>query len=338
MNNLRFGVIGVGTFGETHLKAYRDHPSAEIAAVCDLDEQRLHAVGERYGVRERFADYHDLLAIEGLDAVSVATPDFAHTDIVVDAVGAGKAVLVEKPLATTMADCDRIGEALRARPVPFMVDFHNRWNPGVSEIKKAVRAGDLGRVEMSYHLLSDTIFVPAEMLSWAGRSSILWFLCSHCLDTLRWILGDEVARVYSVSGSRVLGDRGIDTPDYYLTTVEFAGGAKAVIENCWILPESSPCVVDFKLEVVGEKETFHFDPTPERLLRLGADGARTLDSYAGVDVHGRTRGFTVDSIRHFVDCLLQEEEPLVGYEDGRRVTEAVLAIERSAREGRPVDL
>jgi len=338
MDRLRCGVIGLGTFGETHLQAYSDHPGAEVAAICDVNGQRLDEIGERYGVKQRFADYRDLLAVDGLDAVSVVTPDFAHTDIVVDAITGGKAVLCEKPLATTLEDCDRIGEALRAGPVPFMVDFHNRWNPGVSRIKEAVEAGDLGRVEMIYQRLSDTIFVPTKMLSWAGRSTLLWFLCSHCLDALRWILADEVARVYTVCGARVLKGMGIDTPDYYFSVVEFRGGTKAVIENCWILPESRPSIVDFKLEVVGEKGTLYFDPFPERLLKLTEDRISTVDSYACVPVHGRTVGFCVDSILYFVDCLLKGQTPMAGFQDGREATRVILAMEQSAREGRPVDL
>ena len=338
METVRVGVIGLGTFGEIHLKAYTNHPGATLEAICDLDEERLNEAAERYGVAKRFADYTELLDVQGLDAVSVVTPDFSHTDIVVEAIRRGKAVLVEKPLATTLEDCDRIGDALGDNPVPFMVDFHNRWNPGVAEIRRAVESGETGPVRMIYHRLSDTIFVPTKMLSWAGRSTVLWFLCSHCLDALRWILQDEVGRVYTVSGSGVLSGMGIDTPDYYLSTVEFRKGTKAVIENCWILPEGRPSIVDFKLEVVGQKATFCFDPTPERLLKLTATGATTLDTYSAVDVHGRTIGFSVESIYHFVDCLLTGQQPMVGFEDGREVTRIILAMERSAAEGRPVDL
>jgi predicted dehydrogenase len=337
MEKLRVGVIGLGTFGELHLQAYSDHPAVELAAICDTDEARLRRAGEAYGVKRRYRDYGELLASGAVDAVSVVTPDFAHTDIVVDAIKANKAVLVEKPLATSLDDCDRIGAALRARPVTFMVDFHNRWNPGVWRIKEAADAGEIGAVLMAYHRLSDTIFVPTRMLSWASRSSVNWFLGSHCLDTLRWLLGDEVARVYTRSESRVLKARGIGTPDYYLSLVEFRRGARALIETCWILPESSPSVVDYKLEVVGEKGTLYFDPTPQRLLKL-TDEASCPDTVAGVRVHGRAVGFAVESIRYFADCVLAGREPMAGFQDGRQVTRAILAMEESARTGRPVEL
>jgi predicted dehydrogenase len=338
MENLRVGVIGLGTFGEVHLKAYADHPSVEIAAVCDLDPQRLAAAGAAFGVEARFADYHELLDLDAVDAVSIVTPDFTHTEIVVEAVGRSKAVIVEKPLATSLEDCGRIGEALKANPVPLMVDFHNRWNPGVVRLRDAVAAGELGRVSMAYHRLSDTIFVPTGMLSWAGRSTVSWFLGSHCIDTLRWTLADEVARVYSVSDSRVLKERGIDTPDYVLSVLEFFQGARAIIENCWILPSSSPTIVDFKLEVIGEKATYYYDPMPERLTRLGPDRADCVDTHGAVPVHGRTVGFCVESVRYFADCVLAGREPLVGYDDGLAATEVVLAMEESARTGQPVEL
>jgi len=334
---IRVGVIGAGTFGEVHLQAYSDHPSVELAAVCDLDEERLWNAADRYGVPNRFAEYRELLAMPELAAVSVATPDYAHTDIVMEAITRGKAVLVEKPLATSLQDCERIGEALRARPVPFMVDFHNRWNPGIARIKEAVEAGRIGTVQMAYHRLSDTIFVPSRMLSWAGRSSVCWFLGSHCVDTLRWLLADEVARVYSVSTSRVLKSMGIGTADHYLSVLTFRGGAQAVVENCWILPECAPSIVDFKLEVVGEKGAFYFDPTPQRLLELTAT-ASSPDTYGALRVHGRNVGFAIESIRYFADCVLNGEKPLVGFEDGRQATRVILAMEESTRTGRPVDL
>ncbi len=338
MDRVRVGVIGLGTWGRTHLDTYRDHPAVELVALCDLDEARLRAAGERCGVASLHRDYREMLALPDLDAVSVVTPDVTHGDVVVAAVEAGKALLVEKPLATTLEECDRIGQALGANPVPFMVDFHNRWNPGVARIHEEIEAGGIGDVRMIYYRLSDTIFVPTKMLPWAGRSTVNWFLGSHCIDTLRWLLDDEPARVYTVSDRSVLKARGLDTPDYYLSILEFRGGARAVLENCWILPASSPSLVDFKLEVVGREGAFHFDGSPHRLLRLTADGAECPDTFIHPTVHGRPVGFAAESIRHFIDCLLEGRPPMVGFEDGRQATRVILAMERSVQERQPVDL
>ena len=82
----------------------------------------------------------------------------------------GRAVLVEKPLATTLKDCERIGDALRSNPVPFMVDFHNRWNPAMYNVKNAIKNGELGEPQMATLRLNDTIYVPTGMLSWPTSS------------------------------------------------------------------------------------------------------------------------------------------------------------------------
>jgi len=338
MSELRVGVVGLGTWGRTHLEAYRDNPLTRLVALCDLDEGRLRETGAEYGVDALFTDCRRMMALQELDAVSVVTPDFSHADVVVNAVTQGKAVLVEKPLAVTLEDCDRIGRALQAHPVPFMVDFHNRWSPGVAHIADQIASGAIGAVQMVYYRLSDTLYVPTTMLPWAGTSSVNWFLGSHCLDTMRWMLGDEVKRVYSVSSSRVLSAMGIDTPDYYLSVLEFRGGARAVLENCWIMPESSPSLVDVKLEVVGETGAFHFDGSPHRLVHLGREKADCPDTFINPRVHGRTVGFAVESIRHFAECVLTGRQPMVGFQDGREVTRIILAMEESARRKMPVEL
>jgi predicted dehydrogenase len=191
---------------------------------------------------------------------------------------------------------------------------------------------------MVYYRLSDAITVPTGMLSWSGKSTVNWFLGSHCLDTLRWLLADEVARVYTVCESRVLKARGLDTPDYYLSILEFQGGARAVLENCWILPEGSLSVVDFKLEVVAEGGTWYFDGSPHRLVEVCQSGVACPDTFIHPTVHGRPVGFAAESIRHFADCLVLGCEPMVGFADGRKATRIILAMEQSAGEGRPVDV
>jgi predicted dehydrogenase len=141
-----------------------------------------------------------------------------------------------------------------------------------------------------------------------------------------------------VSESRVLKERGIDTPDYVLSVLDFRNGTRAIIENCWILPDSSPTIVDFKLEVIGDGATFYYDPMPERLTKLGPEAAECVDTHGAVPIHGRTVGFCVESVRYFADCVLAGRKPLVGYADGLAATQVVLAMEESARAGQPVDL
>ena len=114
MDKKRFGVIGVGTWGQTHVETYIDHPQAELVAISDTNQARLQQVASEHGVQDSFTDYHQLLGIDEIDAVSIVTLDFAHTEAALAALDAGKHVLIEKPMATTTEDCAKIRERAEA--------------------------------------------------------------------------------------------------------------------------------------------------------------------------------------------------------------------------------
>ncbi|HMQ30778.1 MAG TPA: Gfo/Idh/MocA family oxidoreductase, partial [Chloroflexaceae bacterium] len=129
MERQGFALVGAGVFGERHAQAYSRHHAAELVAVCDLDLPRAEGVAARYGARYATDDLARVLADPAVRAVSVATPDHAHREVAVACARAGKGLLVEKPLATTVEDAETIVAAARAAGVTLMVDFHNRVSP-----------------------------------------------------------------------------------------------------------------------------------------------------------------------------------------------------------------
>jgi predicted dehydrogenase len=333
-----FGVVGAGLFGRRHAQAYALHRDAELLAVCDVRRERAEAVAAEFGGTP-YERVDEMLRHPGLAAVSVATPDHAHREVAVAAAAAGKHLLVEKPLATTVQDAGAIIDAARRHRVTLMVDFHNRWNPPFCAARDAIGVGQLGRVRYVYMRLSNAITVPTEMLAWAGRSSAVWFLGSHCLDLLRWLLDAEVTRVSAVAGRGVLEQRGITADDYVVATLEFSNGAHAVLEHVWILPAGSPTVKDFKTEIIGEQGTIYIDTSHSESLVIARSGAMTYpDLFAAPVVAGRVDGFVQKSIWHFVECVRDGHEPAVTGKDGLRVTEAGVAILRAAHEGGVVTL
>ena len=130
-DTLGMGIIGTGLWGSHHARAFTTLPRTTLAAVCDIDADRAQAFAREHGAAKAYTDHRALLADPAVDAVSVATPDFAHADPLVAAAEAGKHVIVEKPLATTHEDLARIEAAVKASGVTFMVDFHNRWSPPI---------------------------------------------------------------------------------------------------------------------------------------------------------------------------------------------------------------
>lgn len=340
-----FGVIGVGTWGQLHAKVYASTPGARLAAVCDQDEARARQVGEACGAARVYSDYRDLLADPSVQAVSIVLPDFMHREAAVAAAQAGKHLLVEKPLATTEEDARAIIDAANAAGVALFVDFHNRWSPLFQTLKQSLDAGELGQPQMVAYRLNDTLFVPTQMLPWAARSSVAWFLASHCLDTLLWLMnarepaGDRVERLYCVARSRLLRqERGIDTPDFYLTTLEWKSGLVAQLENGWILPESGPSVFDLKCEFIGSRGAFFIDGSHHGAIQKQTDRAVFPDAFVAPTVHGRPTGFGAESIRHFAQCVMNGRKPVVDGIDGLAVTRLILKMEESAQRRQPVEV
>jgi predicted dehydrogenase len=337
MDKVRFGLIGTGTWGNVHAETYSTHHRASLAAVCDVDEARARKAAERWGAGRVYTDYREMLRNPDIDAVAVVTPDFTHRDPIVEAARAGKHIIVEKPLATTRQDLDQIAEAVTRAGVKFMVDFHCRWCPPLVIARNDIENGVIGELVSAYVRLNNTLFVPLKMLSWSGKSSILWFLGSHTVDALRFVLGDEVTRVYSVSRSGVLRGKGIDVPDIYQTILEFAGGPVATIENHWIMPDTSPSYNDFKVSIVGSKGMFNMDLTHNQLIeRYLEDRCDNPDVIDAPLIRGRHVGFVYESIRHFVDCVADDKPVAATLDDGMRVSTVILAIMQSASTREPV--
>ena len=334
---VRMGVVGTGIWGRMHVRAYVQHPSADLVAICDLNEERAREVAEEFDIPKCYSNTDEMLE-EGLDGISIATPDTAHADITIKAAEKGVHILVEKPLATTVEECERMISAASAGGVYLMVDWHNRWNPPCYYAWRAIRDGELGEVSYIYYRVSDTIYVPTKMLPWAGNSSVMLFLGSHALDTTCWLIGHKPVRVYCRRKEGVLTGMGIPTADMYITMVDFDNGATAVVENSWVLPQSSPALIDHKCEIIGSKGVINLDPTHNRAFAKytsktpgGFPDASFPDMFITPEIHNRQLGFAVESIYHFVECIRDGKKPLTSGEDGLLNTRLILAAEESAK-------
>jgi predicted dehydrogenase len=339
---IRAGVVGCGIWGQMHVRAYLQHPSADLVGVCDQDRARATATARQFGIAKAFTDLDDLLN-EKLDTISVATPDDSHAEIAIKAAHGGVHVLVEKPLAGTLDECRRMIAAAKKSHVYLMVDWHNRWNPPYHEAWKSIREGELGDLTYIYYRLSDTIYVPTKMLPWAGKSSVLLFLGSHAMDTTCWLMGAKPVRIWSQRKEGLLTAMGISTADMYLSIVDFENGATAVIENSWVLPQSSPSLIDHKCEIIGSKGVIYIDPTHCAPIAkytaktpAGFPHSAYPDMFITPQIHGRQLGFSVETIYHFIERVRDKKEPLTSGEDGLLNTRLILAAEKSAQTGKPV--
>lgn len=219
----------------------------------------------------------------------------------------------------------------------MMVDLHSRWSPLFAIPKESIDNGEIGEPYSAYYRLNDIKWVATDLLPWAEKSSILWFLGYHAVDVLRWFFNDEVTRVYSVSRSGILQNLGVDTVDIYQTILEFKNGGIATLENGWITPNTNPNVNDMKLNMTGTKGMFNIDPTHSQMMeRFTEERADRPDMLVRHFIHGKPKGFAYESIRHFVDQLVSGEDFYVSIDDAYNTTMVILAIIESAKTRQPV--
>jgi len=333
------GIIGAGTWGEVHAMAYASHPQAELVAVCDRDYDRARDLAQRYFAHACHSDYHELLADKAIQAVSVTTPDFAHAEVAIAAARAGKHMIIEKPLAITVEKCLRIRDEVAKHGVKCMVDFHNRWNPAFIKARSAIVSGELGTLHLISMRLNDTITVPTEMISGAAQSNVAWFLGSHTVDLMRYLAGSEVRSVYSVAKEGELRRRGIDTPDFFITTLEMENGCVGAIENCWIISEKAPSLFDFKTEIIGSDGTLFLDTSHCRILEKYSKISSGFEDILGLfTTNSRAAGFVIESINHFINAVVSDSIPCLGIEDGLATTRVINAMMESAKSGKRIEI
>lgn len=336
---INMAIVGAGLWAQEHGRIFQEMKDSKPVAICDLNRERAEKFALMYGIdpSQIYTDHREMLKKANCDAVSIVTPDFLHADIAVDCANAGKHMLIEKPLATTREDVFRILDAVDKNNVRVMVDMHNRWSPPFNNAKAILDSGRMGRPVNAYFRLNDVKSVATDMLSWSSKSSILWFLGSHMLDTLSWLLNSYPREIYARSSRGVLDGLGINAVDVYQASIEFDNGVIAQTENGWITPNGNSCVNDIKFNVVCERGKLDIDASSNNLLQVTTDQRMdTGDCIVSNKVFGYYKGFAYESIRSFVERLESGEEFHVPLKDAAQIVIALLEIMKSAETGKPV--
>ena len=325
-NRLGTAVIGAGIYGEVHIRTYQKDPRVELTKIWSRSEKRAKAVGRKYNC-PCTTDLKEIAGDKNIKIVSVATPDFAHAGPVIMMLKAGKHILCEKPMATSVKECEKILKVQKQSGVKLMVNFHNRWYPPVAQAKKIINSGEIGMPVSAFARLSDVITVPTQMLSWSGKSGPEWFLFPHTVDLIRWLFNQEAKKVFALGKKGVLKKKGINCYDVVHAQVEFTNSI-AVFDSSWILPESwRNNLIEFKIDIYGEKG------------RIGISG-----DHEGIDISTSNYktpmlyDFVTDEepIKYFIDCVLNNRNPKPGGEDGLAVTRIIEAITKSLKLGEKV--
>lgn len=332
MKTIKCGVIGLGWFGEKHCEVLHDLPQAELHSVCTRRPDRLAEVAGRFGVAKSCTDYREVLANPDVDVVSVVTMWDQHVEPAVAALEAGKHVFLEKPMASTLEDCDRILAAAEKAPGKFMVGHICRFNPRYASAGAEIAAGNIGEIVSIYSRRNLPMWVTAGVLDKIGP---IIGDAVHDTDLMLWYTGSPIRTAYAQT-HRV---RELKHPDIGWTMYRFESGAIGVCETVWCLPDSSPFQIDERMEIVGTTGSIQIHDTSPNLQIVTDDAVRFPDTTYWPEIHGQRAGSLRDEWAYFLRCVAEDREPdVLPPSDSRAAVAACLAAEESARSGVVVEL
>ena len=352
---VRTALIGCGKVGQIHAEALKRLPASEFVAVCDADAARAQAFAQQYGVRA-FPDPARMLREAAVEAVAICTPHPLHRDPAVLAARAGVHVLVEKPMAATLADCDAMIAAADAAGVKLAVVSQRRLYEPVARLKAAVDAGRIGRPVLGTVVMlswRDEAYYRSD--PWRGKwategGGVLVNQAPHHLDLLQWFIGP----IQEITGCWAnLNHPFIEVEDTALAMIRFRNGAlgSIVVSLC-----QKPGIYT-KLHVHGSNgASVGVETDTGATFVAGMSGVvepplndlwtipGEEDQLAVMNAEDRARFASVDLTRHyhalqiedFLHAILEDRAPMVTGRDGRIVVEMFTAIYHSNRTGRPV--
>lgn len=324
-DQIRFGVVGGGIRGSMFAEVIQEHSRSQLVAFCEPAPPVAESLRTRFAVPVH-SDLDSFFA-EGLDAVVIATPDFAHLEAGLAALGRNLHVMLEKPLATTREDAAQLRAAARASSGRLMVGFENRWNPKFQQVRQILADSGAPLVAQRV-LLQDTEFVPRQMLSWATRSTPGWFLFPHTLDMAMWLSGARPVEVFARGVKKILASDGLDTYDRISASFLMSDDSILDLDSGWVLPQGRPSVFEFRygIEAAGLELEIEVDRTG--VTRYDRDAGSYLFGPA-TDARGRLIGPHIDMMRDFIDLCDGAAMDVPDVEQGFLVTEAIAALHES---------
>jgi predicted dehydrogenase len=345
-------LIGCGRISFKHIEAFvKNADRMTLIAVCDpvlsraeekAKEYQKYSMGAKTAVYE---DYQTMLAECKPDIVTIATESGKHKEIAVNCLNAGCHVICEKPMALSTKDADAMNEVAKRVGKKLAVCFQNRFNAPVQRLQTALEAGRFGRVlhgmiQVRWNR-NETYYAEAPWRgTWAQDGGTLMNQCTHGIDLLQWMMGEDAVRVQAQTRRFM---RPIEAEDFGAAIVGFKSGAVGIIEGTAVI---YPTNLNETLSVFGEKGSVVIGGLAVNKLETWrfADAASVGDTEnVMLNPHDKdpptVYGFGHAALfKDFVEALDRNREPLITGEKGKKALEIILAIYKSQKTGQPVEL
>ncbi len=328
MSKLKFGIIGCGRISERHVDAIiNNKDKAELIAVYDVVEKLAVDRKNQYESSIRgsnvkvYVDYNEFLNDENIDVVTIASISGYHAKQAIDCLNHNKHVLIEKPMALSIGDADKIIKLGKEKNKKICVSHQNRFRPAIQRLRRAIDEGRFGKL---IHGSARTLWARDDNYykeaSWRGTKALdggtLMNQCIHNIDLLQWMMGGEIERISSEIDTFI---RNIETEDFGAMLIRFKNGAVGVVEG-------SVCVYPRNLEetlsIFGENGTVVIKNGKIETWRFEDE-----KDYDNDELDETNLGHT-PLYKDFIDAINNDRDPLVNGEEGKKAVEIVMKAYR----------
>lgn len=343
---MKYAVIGCGRIATNHIKAAVSN-GLDITAVCDRVPEQMESLLAKHGLEKdesikRYTDYRKMIAENSIELAGIATDSGNHAEIALYCIRSGIHVIIEKPIAMSIADADQIIRQAEINNVKVSACHQNRFNIAVQEMRRALETGRFGRLSHgSVHVRWNRNQSYYSQASWRGKwasdGGALMNQCIHGIDLLRWMMGDEVEEVYGQTRRQF--HNYLEAEDVGMAVVKFKNGAIGTIEGTTnVYPKN----MEETLYLFGENGT----------VKIGGKSTNNIDVWDFADEteeDGKNKGLQeatsnvygnghISLYADVIDAVVNDRKPYVDAEAGRNALELVLAIYKSEKEGKTVKL
>ncbi len=335
MERLRIAVFGAGFMGDLHARIFAGLPNVQLTAICDPVLERAEEVARRLGIRA-YRSYEEILDKEDVDAVSVCVADQLHYEPVVESCKRKKHVLVEKPLALNVDECDGMIRAARDNGVTLTAGHILRYDARYYNAFRKIHDGEIGSLSHFYARRNNRLSDARRLRGRCGQRGLIFHCAVHDLDIMMWYANSRPVEVFAQNRFKLLTD--IKSDDTVLTLMKFEDGVLAIMENTWILPDEYPLRIDAYLEAVGDKGKIEVDVREQGLIKYDAKGIEYPDTGHWPEIYGKVGGCLEQELYFFARRVLEGQEPLVTGEDARKTIVVANAIDESVKKGQPITI
>lgn len=341
---MKYALIGCGRIATNHVKAALNN-GLEIVAVCDVISKKMEELLAKHDLKDctsikRYTDYKEMIAVEKPELASIATESGAHAKIALHCIDQGINVIIEKPMAMSIADADEIIRRSEEKGVKVSACHQNRFNVAVQELRRAIESGRFGKLSHgSIHVRWNRGPQYYEQASWRGTwaqdGGALMNQCIHGIDLLRWMMGDEIEEIYGATRQRFHDY--LEAEDVGMAVVKFKNGAIGTIEGTTnVYPKN----LEETLYIFGEKGTVKIGGTSTNNIDVWDFADETAsdiknkglqEATSNVYGNGHTSLFA-----DVMNAIENDRRPYVDAVAGRNALEVVLAIYKSQKENKAI--